>query len=126
MGNPNLSEEEKKKLVEATYSSMLKPNIATLEKQLDKTCGIPTTTHQSWFQKAFLGQLKAAIEAFKVPQDHRSLRTAWNPLKDVMKDLQKLLQRTRSIPVNSAAPFRACVLTELQSRIHSWHPLARH
>lgn len=98
-GNAILSDDERAHLMETNYSSVLKSSLAQLEKLLEKTRSLPTSDHEAWFQKTFLPQIQGAFQALKQPKEYRNLKSAWAPFKNVITELQKILQRPRTIPV---------------------------
>ncbi|KAH3767690.1 Serine/threonine-protein kinase SMG1 [Pelomyxa schiedti] len=86
---PNI---DKRRLLRENYQNGIRTIIAPLETLLLKTSVTPETPHESNFQTVYIPLITKSLRQLSRPQDYNDMESNWQPLKEMMKDFNKLLQ----------------------------------
>lgn len=107
--NPTLTHAEKVRINAAKYSAMMAPIAVALERRLASTSRPPATPHEIWFQEQFAGQLKSAIQVFKLPPaGAASLSDCWRPLDAIAASLANHQKKSVTV-LADVSPLLAAV-----------------
>ncbi|XP_053606534.1 serine/threonine-protein kinase SMG1 isoform X2 [Plodia interpunctella] len=94
--NPNLSAEDKNKLIKEKNRIIFEPIIFVLEHLDHVTSAKPETPHEISFQNKFQGMIKDVIDKLKNPVNPEKPQESWAPLKQLQIKLQQKVNKRTS------------------------------
>ncbi|CAG8432924.1 6070_t:CDS:10 [Diversispora eburnea] len=103
--NLNLSSDQRIKFMKESYDTIVKPVISSIERLYNNTILITSTPHEKWFLNKFGNRIHESLELLRSPRSIEGYKDGWDLLRNIQKELSKVLQTNRSIKLSDISPF---------------------